>query len=166
MGFDFDHEQRRRLGYQLIDGINDYYASLSNLSVQRPLAERTSRDLSDALPEQAGDPAAILRETMDDLVTHGFHGPSANYFGLMNPTPTYMAVLSEAMVAALNPPPNVTGWNAFVGSSPTTTSLQNSSPIAIGDTWTLSAAVQTGACASQGQQPTWFLVDQRVIERG
>ena len=103
MGFDFDHEQRRRLGYQLIDGINDYYASLSNLSVQRPLAERTSRDLSDALPEHAGDPAAILRETMDDLVTHGFHVPSANYFGLMNPTPTYMAVLSEAMVAALNP---------------------------------------------------------------
>jgi len=103
MGFDFDHEQRRRLGYQLIDGINEYYASLSNLPVQRPLGERTSRDLSDALPEQAGDPAAILRETMDDLVAHGFHVPSANYFGLMNPTPTYMAVLSEALVAALNP---------------------------------------------------------------
>src|SRR6184192_2019932 len=28
---------------------------------------------------------------------------SANYFGLMNPTPTYVAVLSEALVAALNP---------------------------------------------------------------
>ncbi|HWC19373.1 MAG TPA: pyridoxal-dependent decarboxylase, partial [Terriglobales bacterium] len=33
----------------------------------------------------------------------GFHVPSANYFGLMNPTPTYMGVLAEAFVAALNP---------------------------------------------------------------
>ena len=72
----------------------------------------------------------------------------------------------QLMVAALNPPPNVTGWNAFVGNSPNTTSLQNSSPIAIGNTWVLAAAVQPGACASEGQQPTWFLVDQRVIERG
>jgi aromatic-L-amino-acid decarboxylase len=103
MGFDFDREQRRRLGYQLIDGINDYFSSLSGLAVQRPLAERTARDLDDALPENAGDPASVLRQTMDELVANGFHVPSANYFGLMNPTPTYMAVLSEALVAALNP---------------------------------------------------------------
>ena len=37
------------------------------------------------------------------MMAQGFHVPSANYFGLMNPTPTYMAVLAEALVAALNP---------------------------------------------------------------
>jgi glutamate/tyrosine decarboxylase-like PLP-dependent enzyme len=37
------------------------------------------------------------------MIDNGFHVPSANYFGLMNPTPTYMAVLAEALVAALNP---------------------------------------------------------------
>ncbi len=37
------------------------------------------------------------------MVDDGFHVPSANYFGLMNPTPTYMGVLAEAMVAGLNP---------------------------------------------------------------
>jgi len=37
------------------------------------------------------------------MAAQGFHVPSANYFGLMNPTPTYMAVLAEALVAALNP---------------------------------------------------------------
>jgi glutamate/tyrosine decarboxylase-like PLP-dependent enzyme len=36
-------------------------------------------------------------------VRKGFHVPAANYFGLMNPTPTYMAVLAEALVSALNP---------------------------------------------------------------
>jgi len=37
------------------------------------------------------------------MVVQGFHVPSANYFGLMNPTPAYMAVLAETLVAALNP---------------------------------------------------------------
>src|SRR5256885_13476575 len=37
------------------------------------------------------------------MVAEGFHVPSANYVGLMNPTPAYMAVLAEALVAALNP---------------------------------------------------------------
>jgi aromatic-L-amino-acid decarboxylase len=37
------------------------------------------------------------------MIDKGFHLPSANYFGLMNPTPAYMAVLAEALVATLNP---------------------------------------------------------------
>ena len=37
------------------------------------------------------------------MIDQGFHVPSANYFGLINPTPTYMAVLAEALVATLNP---------------------------------------------------------------
>jgi aromatic-L-amino-acid/L-tryptophan decarboxylase len=37
------------------------------------------------------------------MVDKGFHVPAANYFGLMNPTPTYVGFLAEALVAALNP---------------------------------------------------------------
>lgn len=103
MGFDFDHEQRRRLGYQLIDGINDYFSSLSDRSVQLPQAQRSYADLHDSLPEMGEEASVVLQETIDDLIHNGFHVPSANYFGLMNPTPTYMAVLAEALVATLNP---------------------------------------------------------------
>jgi glutamate/tyrosine decarboxylase-like PLP-dependent enzyme len=103
MGFDFDHEQRRRLGYQLIDGINDYFSSLTDRPVQLPQAERTYADLHDRLPELGEEASIVLQEALEDLVHNGFHVPSANYFGLMNPTPTYMAVLAEALVATLNP---------------------------------------------------------------
>jgi hypothetical protein len=72
----------------------------------------------------------------------------------------------QLVVAAVSPPPNVMGWNAYIGVAPETTTLQNSSPIAIGNTWTLATALQAGAPPGQGQQPTWFLVDQRLIERG
>ncbi len=103
MGFDFDRETRRQLGYKLIDAINDYFSSLPERTVQLPLEQRTFGTLTDKMPERGLDPALVLEELCGELVEKGFHVPSANYFGLMNPTPTYMAVLAEALVAALNP---------------------------------------------------------------
>ena len=49
------------------------------------------------------DAEKVLDELFREMVEKGFHVPSANYFGLMNPTPTYMGVLAEALVAGLNP---------------------------------------------------------------
>src|SRR5437016_9517690 len=46
---------------------------------------------------------SVLDEICREMVDKGFHVSSANYFGLMNPTPAYMGVLGEALVAALNP---------------------------------------------------------------
>jgi len=103
MRFDFDSATRRELGYRLIDLVDEYYASLPDHTVQLPLAERTYGTLDDALPEQGDDPARVLDQVFEHMVARGFHVPSANYFGLMNPTPTYMGFIAEAMVAALNP---------------------------------------------------------------
>ena len=103
MRFDFDSETRRKLGHQLIDHIDNYFSSLSERPVQLPAAERNYGSLRDPLPEAGEDAGKLLDEICRDLVKKGFHVPSANYFGLMNPTPAYMAVLAEALVAALNP---------------------------------------------------------------
>ncbi|MFB3812709.1 MAG: aspartate aminotransferase family protein [Terriglobales bacterium] len=101
--FDFDAPTRQRLGYKLIDRINEYFSSLPERAVQLPAGERTFAPLTDRMPEFASDAAAVLEEVCRELVDKGFHVPAANYFGLMNPTPAYMAVLAEALVAALNP---------------------------------------------------------------
>jgi aromatic-L-amino-acid/L-tryptophan decarboxylase len=103
MPFDFDSETRRRLGYRLIDRIDEYFSTLPDRPVQLPENLRTFADLGEPLPELGDDAATVLDQLCSDMVTEGFHVPSANYFGLMNPTPTYMAVLAEALVAALNP---------------------------------------------------------------
>ncbi|MGZ4898615.1 MAG: pyridoxal phosphate-dependent decarboxylase family protein [Candidatus Angelobacter sp.] len=103
MGFDLDSEARRRLGYKLIDRIDEYFSSLTQRPVQLSEEQRTFADLGDALPEFGEDAARVLDKLCSEMVVQGFHVPSANYFGLMNPTPTYMAVLAEALVAALNP---------------------------------------------------------------
>lgn len=103
MPFDFDSETRRRLGYKLIDRIDEYFSGLSQRPVQLPEELRTFTDLGNPLPEFGEDVATVLDNLCSEMMAQGFHVPSANYFGLMNPTPTYMAVLAEALVAALNP---------------------------------------------------------------
>jgi len=70
------------------------------------------------------------------------------------------------VVNAVNPPSNAIGWNVYAGQAPGTITLQNSGPIATGDTWTLAAALQPGMSPGQGQEPCWFVIDQRLIERG
>jgi glutamate/tyrosine decarboxylase-like PLP-dependent enzyme len=103
MGFDFSSEERRQLGYRLIDRIDQYFASLDNRTVQPSAPERALVRTPLPLPELGADAALVLDDLCREMTNKGFHIPSANYFGLMNPTPTYMAVLAEALVAALNP---------------------------------------------------------------
>jgi aromatic-L-amino-acid/L-tryptophan decarboxylase len=101
--FELDSETRRQLGYKLIDRIDEYFSSLADRPVQLPAELRSFDDLTDQLPEFGEDAARVLDDICSELIVRGFHVPSANYFGLMNPTPTYMAVLAEALVAAMNP---------------------------------------------------------------
>jgi glutamate/tyrosine decarboxylase-like PLP-dependent enzyme len=103
MRFDLDSETRRRLGYQLIDQVDRYFASLPDRAVQLPAEQRTYGSLYNPLPELPADPAAVFDDVCRQMIDYGFHVPSANYFGLMNPTPTYAGFLAEAWVAALNP---------------------------------------------------------------
>src|SRR6266576_2216894 len=103
MDFEFDSKTRRQLGYRLIDQIDAYFSSLPDRPVQLSADQRTYGTLDNALPEMGEDPAKVLDEICREMVDEGFNVPSANYFGLMNPTPTYMGVLAEALVAALNP---------------------------------------------------------------
>ena len=111
LSFALDSATRRRLGYELIDIIDAYFASLPTRPVQLPLEQRSFEPLHDALPEtgaldSAANPdelAQFLRETASQLIDQGFHVPAANYFGLMNSTPTYAGVLAETLVATVNP---------------------------------------------------------------
>jgi len=91
------------LGYQLIDRINSYFDSLSDRPVQLAAGKRSFGQLTDSMPDVGANAASVLDDISTELIDKGFHVPAANYFGLMNPTPTYIAVLAEALVAALNP---------------------------------------------------------------
>ena len=72
----------------------------------------------------------------------------------------------QLFVTVGNPPQNVTTWNVYVGETPTTLTLQNLDPVAASMGWTMTSGLNAGVALPTGQQPTWFAVDHRVIERG
>jgi len=103
MNFDFDSQTRRQLGYHLIDTVDNFFGSLPERPVQPPAENRLYPPRLDSIPQTGENPAQVLTEVCRELIDNGFHIPSANYLGMMNPTPTYMAFLAESLVAALNP---------------------------------------------------------------
>src|SRR3979490_2466641 len=103
MNFDFDSQTRRQLGYHLIDTVDHFFGSLPERPVQPPAENRLYPPRLDSIPQTGENPAQVLTEVCRELIENGFHIPSANYLGMMNPTPTYMAFLAESLVAALNP---------------------------------------------------------------
>jgi hypothetical protein len=73
----------------------------------------------------------------------------------------------QKLTAAVGSAPrNITGWNVYVGVSPTTATLQNQSPLTVGSVWTMTSGPNQGPGMPAGQMPSWFVVDHRMIERG
>jgi hypothetical protein len=74
---------------------------------------------------------------------------------------------SLLVVQALNPPANATGWNVFVGLTDSTLMQQNSVPLSIGASFTLSGAgVVVGRVPGNGQNPDVHVVGGPLLRRG
>jgi hypothetical protein len=85
--------------------------------------------------------------------------------------PSDNAILTTAagqvLVVTLSGPPSIAvGWNVYVGLSPNSLTLQNDTPVALGDSWTMIEGLSAGAPVPSGQQPAWFIVDHRLMNRG
>ena len=63
-------------------------------------------------------------------------------------------------------PEDIKSWNVYVGTSPSSVSLQNDAPLAAGSAWTMQSGPVSGEALPSGQEPMWFVPDHRVIERG
>ena len=72
----------------------------------------------------------------------------------------------QLTIASVNPPVTATGWNVYIGAAPNALSLQNSTPVPIGSTWTLTGSTSQGTPPGDGQLPNWYLIDHHTMERG
>lgn len=63
---------------------------------------------------------------------------------------------NNLMVEAVNPPAVATGFNVYTGTTADTTTLQNSSPIAVGQSFTMpDSGLLAGAAAEPARHPTY-----------
>jgi hypothetical protein len=92
---------------------------------------------------------------------HGAEGAPSS------PTTFDAPAASVPVVDAGSAPAGVTGFNVFMGLSARTLALQNSSPIAVGQTFTLpSSGVVDGRAPTGGQSPDVYVTFPRLMRRG
>jgi hypothetical protein len=83
-----------------------------------------------------------------------------------NSVPLVTSEGQQIMAMVGTPPESVTNWNVYVGTSPGVLNLQNQSPLGTSSSWTMTSGLNPGRPLPDGQHPTWFVVDHRVMERG
>jgi hypothetical protein len=126
--------------------------------------------------------APVPRAAQPELTTVAGQCGAATYFvsvtwigpAGVEGAPSDLAAITAAdstalSVKAVNPPAGATGWNVYVGNTGDDLMLQNSSPLALSDTWMESGSgIAAGVNPGNGQGPDFHLHQstRRVIDRG
>lgn len=106
---DMSSEEFRRLGHRTIDMIAEYFESIRDLPVYpRKTADEVAAVFEEALPREGQSPDAILDAWTEKILPNATHLGSPRYFGFVNGSGAMIAVLAEALAAAVNM--NVGGW--------------------------------------------------------
>ena len=80
MGFDFSSEERRELGYRLIDRIDQYFSSLTIEPYSLPLSERTVSRAPLPLPELGSDATQVLDDLCTEMIDQRISHPRRQLF--------------------------------------------------------------------------------------
>jgi hypothetical protein len=74
---------------------------------------------------------------------------------------------SQLVAQAVQPPAIATGWNVYIGLTDATVTLQNGTPIPVGQTFTLpSSGLVNGRPPGNGQAPDVYVTGGRMLRRG
>lgn len=108
---DIDPEVFKKLGYEVIDHIADYYRTIRE---RRIISASSSKEIEEIfredLPLAGQDPGSILHEWNERIMPHVTHLGSPRYFGFVNGSGTMMSVFASALSTSVNM--NSGGWKA------------------------------------------------------
>ncbi|MCC7497824.1 MAG: hypothetical protein IT160_09620, partial [Bryobacterales bacterium] len=105
-------EQFRLLGHDLVDRIAGFMASLRTLPVtpaESPEEVRAALATPRVLPEEGGDPMALLREATGLLLEHSLFNGHPRFYGYITSSAAPIGMLADLLAAAVNS--NVGAWN-------------------------------------------------------
>lgn len=100
----------RRIGHRVVDLIADYLERLPRGPAFRPVPEEVADAwLSTPLPQRGESADLILDRFAQDIAPYPFGNGHPRFYGWVNSPPAIVAVLAEALAAAMNP--SVAGGN-------------------------------------------------------
>lgn len=106
---DIPKEEFKKLGYQVIDIIANYYETIRDVPVFPAISSEALEALfHEPVPFESQDPENIINEWEDKILKYATHLGSPRYFGFVNGSGTMMGVLAETLAASVNMNPG--GW--------------------------------------------------------
>ena len=112
-------------------------------------------------------PAAIYYVQITWVSATGVEGNPSKATAYEAPVASLLTVTNGAGLCGTPVPAAATGFNVYIGLTDTTTTLQNSTPIAIGNAFTEAATgLVAGVPVGTGQSPDLYVTGGSVLRRG
>ena len=125
-----------------------------------PLARAAKPTTAAVLPGGVPLPDGIYYAAMTWVNSNGEEGASSDAADVSLSGNSFSAAAGAA-------PRNAVGWNVYAGTDPSALTLQNASPLALGQTWVQPSPLDTaGRTAGSGQSPSYVQAITRMIQRG
>ncbi|MCB0227153.1 MAG: amino acid decarboxylase, partial [Anaerolineae bacterium] len=104
-------EEIQRIGYQVVDIIAEYLATLPEKAVFTPFPKDSAEAFlsSTAAPQNGLDVETILEEFTAHIAPYPFGNGHPRFYGWVNSPPAVIGIFAEALAAMMNP--SVAGGN-------------------------------------------------------
>ena len=98
-------EEFRRMGYQLIDSISDFFDTIEKKPVTTGASAKLLQEMigTAALPERGRPADEILAKATDLLLSHSLLNGHPKFLGYITSSPAPLGALADLLAAAVNP---------------------------------------------------------------
>ena len=108
--FEWPADEIRRVGRRVVDLVADHITRLRDRPVFQPVPPQLAQELlGDGVPQQGQSADAILDRFASEIGAYPFGNGHPRFYGWVNSPPAVIAVLTDALAAAMNP--SVAGGN-------------------------------------------------------
>lgn len=96
-------DQMRQLGHQMIDDLFDYWQSIRDQKIWKPIPGDVKEFLDQPLPEQGQDPAKVYEEFKQNIFAYNKGNVHPRFFAWIQGTGTPMGALADLLASGMNP---------------------------------------------------------------
>ena len=96
-------DQMRQLGHQMIDDLFDYWESIRDQKIWKPIPTEVKEFLDQPLPEKGQDPDQIYQEFKQNIFPYNKGNVHPRFFAWIQGTGTPMGVLADLLASGMNP---------------------------------------------------------------
>ena len=96
-------DQMRQLGHQMIDDLFDYWQSLRDQKIWKPIPLEVKEFLNQPIPENGQDPAEVYEDFKQYIFPYNKGNVHPRFFAWIQGTGTPLGVLADLLASGMNP---------------------------------------------------------------